>query len=304
MGLQNYVTVETPATIANFGPGFDVLGLALDGLSEKITAKMNDGPSVIAGVTGYDAASIPMAAADNLATIAADTFLAAKGIEGGVTIEIERTFPASAGLGSSAAASVGGATAAAMLSGFEDDEDAIFAAAAEAESGQSGFHLDNVVPAMMGGITLAPAQPKVADVYHCPVPEGLWLAVVTPRQKLTTHQARRALPTTTPMSEWTGELAAASRLVAALHSGDLARVALEVNRPSFNERYRGPMIEGFRPAKAAGMKAGAMAVSICGAGASLFALASSHDSAKAAADAIAASLPGGATFLHICTPVV
>lgn len=297
MGTQNSVTVHTPATIANFGPGFDVLGLALDGLSETIVAKLIDGPSQVADVTGMDAASIPVDSTKNLATIAADNFLASKGITGeGVSLEIERRFPVSAGLGSSAAAAVGGAKAAAILSGYEDDLDAILMAAAEAESGQSGYHLDNVVPALMGGIALAPAKPTVADVYSCPVPAGMVLAVVTPQQKLTTHEARRALPTSTPMSEWTAELAAASRLVAALHSGDLTKVAAEVNRPSFNERYRGPMIDGFRPAKAAGIKAGALAVSICGAGPSLFAIAPSTGLAEAAGAAMAACLPSGPSF--------
>lgn len=299
MGTQNYATVHTPATIANFGPGFDVLGLALDGLSERLTAKLVDGPSAITGITGYDAACIPIDPAKNLATVAADNFLKAKGIAGGVAMEIDRSFPVSAGLGSSAAAAVGGARAVAILTGYEDDLDAILTAAADAESGQSGYHLDNVVPAMMGGIALAPAKPIAADIYRCPVPADLWLAVITPKQKLTTHQARSALPKTAPMSEWTGELAAASRLVAALHEGDLERVAKEVNRPSFNERYRGPMIEGFRPAKAAGIKAGALAVSVCGAGPSLFAIAASQSAAEGCADALAASFSGGTSFRFV-----
>lgn len=298
MGTQNYVTVHTPATIANLGPGFDVLGLALGGLSERLTAKLIDGPSTVAGVTGYDAANIPTAREKNLATIAADKFLASKGIAEGITIEIDRSFPVSAGLGSSAAAAVGGAKAAALLSGFDDDWDGILAAAAEAESGQSGFHLDNVVPALVGGIVLAPSQPKAADIFRCPIPADMWLAVVTPKQKLTTHQARQALPTETPMSEWTGELAAASRVVAALHSGDLGRIGHEVNRPSFNERYRGPMIDGFRPAKAAGVKAGALAVSICGAGPSMFAICGSEAQAQTVSDAMVASL-GDSAFRFI-----
>lgn len=296
MGTQNTVTVHTPATIANFGPGFDVLGLALDGLSEKIVAKLVDGPSEITAITGMDADAIPTDASKNLAAIAAHNYVKAKGEKTGLAITIERSFPVSAGLGSSAAAAVGGARAAAILLGYEDDLDGILAAAAEAESGQSGYHLDNVVPAFVGGITLAPAQPVVADIYACPIPASMWLAVVTPNQKLTTHAARQALPSTTPMSEWTGELAAGSRLIAALFSGSLQRVAAEVNRPSFNERYRGPMVDGFRPAKAAGVKAGAQAVSICGAGPSLFAIADSKAAAETAGAAIAASLPAGAQF--------
>ena len=98
------LTVFAPATIANLSCGFDVLGLALDGIGDILHLELTPEPGVsITRVTGAD---IPLETDRNVAGIAGMAFLeAATGYSGGVRIEIEKRIAPGSGIGSSAASS-------------------------------------------------------------------------------------------------------------------------------------------------------------------------------------------------------
>ena len=72
-------TVFAPASIGNVGPGFDVLGLAVDGVGDEVRLERTDGPSTIEEITGVDAELIPRAAEKNVVTVAAEAMLRALG---------------------------------------------------------------------------------------------------------------------------------------------------------------------------------------------------------------------------------
>ena len=69
--------VFAPATVGNVGPGFDVLGLAVDGLGDIVDAELTDGPTEVVEVRGRDAALIPRGADENAAAVAASAWLRA-----------------------------------------------------------------------------------------------------------------------------------------------------------------------------------------------------------------------------------
>ena len=96
------VAAFAPATVANLGPGFDVLGMAVDGAGDTVVATLSHVPGVsIAGITGTDRLSTDPT--QNTAGIAAAATLELAGIQAGVSLQIHKGLPLCSGLGSSAA---------------------------------------------------------------------------------------------------------------------------------------------------------------------------------------------------------
>ena len=104
--------IFVPASIGNVGPGFDTLGLAIEGLGDTFEVELHDGPDEVVQVSGIDKDHVPKDPSKNVSVIAAQKLLAKNNLKYGVKLTIERQLPISGGLGSSAAASVGGALAA------------------------------------------------------------------------------------------------------------------------------------------------------------------------------------------------
>src|SRR5690606_14500434 len=103
----------------------------------------------------------------------------------GVGLKIERSLPIAGGLGSSAAASVGGAFAAAHLVGRDGDHNAMVTAALAGEARVAGHHLDNIAPSLFGGLCLVQRVNPVS-VAPIPIAGDWWITVVTPDLELPT----------------------------------------------------------------------------------------------------------------------
>ena len=101
-----------PGSIGNVGPGFDVLGLAVDGIGDRVTVELVTGESRVDQLVGRDAALVPRDPDANCAVVAARALLRGRGIVAGVVVSIDKGLPLSGGLGGSAASSVAGAFAA------------------------------------------------------------------------------------------------------------------------------------------------------------------------------------------------
>ncbi len=286
-------TVFAPATIGNVGPGFDVLGLCVEGLGDRVTITLlADGEaSRIDSVTGADAADIPRDASLNAVSIAAHAMLTAHGLGArGVSVRIERTLPLSGGMGGSAAASVGGALAAAIAAKMPITREGLFEAALAGESAVAGRHLDNIAPCVLGGLTLVrPTEPL--DVIELNAP-AWWVALVTPDVRISTKDARAVLPLESARSEWVMQMANTAALVSAFarEDEDLARRALV---DVYAEPRRAKLIPGFYDVQRAAREAGALGASISGAGPTIFALCTREDIALACVDKMKAALPMG-----------
>jgi homoserine kinase len=275
------IKVFVPATIGNVGPGFDVLGLALDALGDEIGLSLNYGPSRVLKVTGRDADLIPIDPDRNVIVRSALAYLKRKGADSsvGVHVNVSRQLPVSGGLGSSAAAAVGGALAAAHAFGDSFDDRDILEAALVGEAMVAGRHLDNIAPCYFGGLTLVQGiDPPV--VQKIPVHSGFHVAVLTPRMQLSTKQARGVLPETLSTDRWTRQMSMSIGLAVGLSSGHLQLV-----RDSFNDYFAEParahLIPDFQKVKQAAQTAGALGCSISGAGPSIFALCENEQAAKA-----------------------
>ncbi len=257
-------TVFAPGSVGNVGPGFDILGLAIDGIGDRVTVELGKtGPVIVRGV---DAELVPTDPARNAAAIAASALLSKQPFQ----VTIEKGIPVSAGLGGSASSSVAGAYAAALASGDPVTREDIMLCALEGEIAVSGRHLDNIAPITMGGLVLSRSIDPI-DVIPLPAPQNWSIALITPRVRIETKQARAILPQKWERESWVQQMANTSALIVAFSTGDgaLARRALD---DLYAEPRRAPMIPHFADVKRAALEAGAFGCSISGSGPTIFAI--------------------------------
>ena len=146
---MSWVKVFSPATVANIGPGFDVLGMAVECLGDTIKAKRtNKDVSIIEIISNT---KIPKGIDSNTASIAAIEILKVLGNPGGLELIIEKGLPSGSGLGSSAASAAAGAFAANILYGEKLNTNQLISAACNAEEVVSAKHADNTAAAILGG---------------------------------------------------------------------------------------------------------------------------------------------------------
>jgi homoserine kinase len=269
-------TAFAPGSIGNVGPGFDVLGLAFDGAGDKVTVELTRGESRVEAVTGRDAELVPLAADRNCAAIAANAYLRPFGYR--AIVSLEKGLPLAGGMGGSAASSVAGAYAAGLALGQSPAIPDVLASALEGESFVAGRHLDNIASAVVGGLALSRCTDPI-DVIRIPVAADWWVALVTPRVRIQTKDARALLPDQSDRATWVQQMANTAALAHAFASGDgdLLRRALDDH---YAEPLRAPLIPHFYDVKRAALESGAFGCSISGSGPTLFALAANEDIAR------------------------
>jgi homoserine kinase len=206
------VRVTVPATSANLGPGFDCLGLALE-LRDELSADVG-GTGLEIVVTGEGADSV---ASDetHLVARAMDAAFGQMGVSSPpVRLSCTNRIPHARGLGSSAAAIVGGIALARGLvhDGHRRlDDGAAFALAVALEG-----HPDNVAPAMHGGFVISGETEDDVWADRSPVDPSVGAVAFVPPHGLPTATARGLLPPTVPHRDAVANTGRAALLVAAL----------------------------------------------------------------------------------------
>ena len=216
------VRVQVPASSANLGPGFDALGLAL-GLHNVVTARV--APSGLhVEVTGEGADSVPADESNLVVASMRSAFGELGGQPPGLHVVCENVIPHGQGLGSSAAAIVGGVCAARALVGasIADDDALRLAAAIEG-------HPDNVAAALLGGATLAWTDGTGVHATRLEVSDALRPVVfVAGSGSQSTKAARSLLPEQVLRSEAVASASRTGLLVHALRARpDLLLAATE-----------------------------------------------------------------------------
>lgn len=283
--MSDRVRVFAPATASNLGPGFDVLGLALERPGDLVDAERRDRPGIeIVEVTGAD--SLSTDPGENVVGIAARAALERLDRAAGVRLRLHKQMPLGSGLGSSAASSVAGAVAVNALFGDVLTPDDLVACALRGEAAASGTaHADNVAPCVLGGIVLIRASNPL-DLIRLPVPRALRIVLVHPHAEVLTAEARRLVAEKRfTIGQAVANLGNVAALVAALHQGDLAMLGRSIS-DALVEPIRAPLVPAFAEVKAAALDAGALGCSISGSGPSVLAFADSD----AAADSVAAAM--------------
>ena len=258
------VHVRVPATSANLGPGFDALGLAL-ALHNEVTASESDRVRVT--IEGEGAGRLSPGAENVVARGVRKAYEAAGRPFKGVALACVNRVPTARGLGSSAAAWVGGLVAGNALLGGPLSRDALLALAARAEG-----HPDNVTAALMGGLTVscATGQGRIAAI-SLPVPAAVRWVVLVPEVTSATAEARAVLPPTFTRADAVFNVQRVALLLAALQSGRLDCLG-EALDDRLHQPYRLRLFPWMPAVVEAARAAGAVGCVLSGAGPSLLAV--------------------------------
>lgn len=273
------VRVFAPASIANMGCGFDIIGLALDEVGDIIEIVQSEGDGLT--ITNKSGVPLPENIEDNVITPVVRAFLNKIGKKAQIDVTIcEKIYPGS-GIGSSAASSAAAAYGMNELYGCPLTEEEVVECAMEGENlASGGYHADNAAPAVMGGIILIRGYEPL-DVVKISVPGNFYCAVIHPRIVVSTKEAREILPKQVPLHSAITQWGNVGGLVAGLFTSDIELVGRSM-KDVIAEPHRKQFIPGFDELREKVLAAGALAMNISGSGPSVFALCNHRDKADAA----------------------
>lgn len=257
------VRVQIPATTANMGPGFDTLGMALK--LYNIVELDETGRGLYIDVEGDGADKIPRDASNVVYLAAARVFKQVNYEPAGLKIRIINNIPLARGLGSSAAAIVGGLVAANILTGSKLTEKDILNIATDIEG-----HPDNVAPALLGGIIVSVQAEGEVKYSKIDPPSKLKCVVAIPDFALPTKLAREVLPSSVSMADAVFNISRSSLLVTALIKQDFNLMSAAMD-DKLHQPYRANLVPGMKKVFAAAKLAGARGIVLSGAGPTLIA---------------------------------
>lgn len=267
--VQQQATAFAPATVANLGPGFDWMGCAVEGDGDVVNARAlpdRPGEVVIEGIEG-DGSRLSLEAPKNCIGIAAIETLKLMGRKPsvGVGLRLRKGLPLGSGMGSSAASAAASAVAVNALFGSPLTKDTLVYAGLASEAAVSGYHADNIAPALLGGFILIRSCDPL-DLQRLAFPGDLFFVLVNPKFEAPTAEMRAVLPKEVPMKQVINNCSMGGTLVAGILSGDAALIGKALGSDAIVEPVRGPLIPGFPAVKAAAQAAGAYGCTISGAG--------------------------------------
>lgn len=213
--------ISVPASSANLGPGFDVLGLALD-LANTCEFKLSDDKNEFENNIN-----------SNLIYKAYNYAFDFYG-EGALPVDfdLDTNIPLSRGLGSSASCIVMGIMAAFDVMKRDFDKKEILKIATKMEG-----HPDNVAPAIFGNAVASILKDDQVYLEEFEISNNFKFLAIIPEFKLPTKEARDALPKTYSKEDAVFNLSRLSMVILSLISGDEEnlRVALD---DKIHEPYR------------------------------------------------------------------
>lgn len=275
--MANSVTVKAPSSTANLGPGFDVFGLALDAFFDevKLSKKKQKGISIVSDD------EIPTNPSKNTAGLVVKAMQKKFKKNDGLEIKIKKGVPAGYGMGSSAASAAAAAVAFDKLYKLNLDNNSLVKFAGEGEKASAGsIHYDNVAASVLGGFVIVRTSPF--DVIQISAPKNLSLCVAIPKLAIPakkTKVSRSVIPNKVKISDSVQNLSNATALVAGFVSSNPEIIGSAI-RDVIVEPARKHMIPGYSYVKKNALAAGALGVTISGAGPSVIAFAQKSSNLK------------------------
>ena len=270
--MRRSITVRVPATSANCGAGFDVLGVSC-AIYNELTLTLTDSPELEIICEGEGQDALPRDSS-NVVWRSVRHLLKKVGAEDtfpGGQLLLKNAVPVSRGLGSSAAAIVSGLKAANVIIGNHFNRGELLDIATEIEG-----HPDNVAPAIYGGFTVNITEKGKAQCFTFLPKVRLKLVAAVPDFALPTREAREILPDTTTRKDAVFNIGRASMLVAGLMNGSERFISLGL-ADVMHEPYREKFIPGFKEVVVAAKNAGALGAVLSGAGPTIIAYCAHRD---------------------------
>jgi len=262
------VTVKAPSSTANLGPGFDVFGLAVNAFYDEITLtkKSTKGVNI---VTEDD---IPTNPDKNTAGLVVKNMIDKFRTKDGIEIKIKKKVPAGYGMGSSAASAAAAVVAFDKLYNLRLKGNSLVEFAGVGEKASAGsIHYDNVAASVLGGFVIVKTNPL--DVIRIDPPSDLRMCIAVPKlevPKKKTKVSRSVIPKKISLKDSITNLSNATAIVAGFMSKDSELIGRSI-KDVIIEPARQHMIPGFTKVKENALNAGALGVTISGAGPSVIA---------------------------------
>lgn len=257
--MSQKATARIPASTTNLGPGFDVLGLALQ-LYSTVSLEITDNQTEVV-VSGVDIEKIP-STTDHVAFRAVESVYQRSGqqLPNGLILNIVNGIPAIRGLGGSGTAILGGLLTANALCGkpFSRSELLNFAATIEG-------HPDNVAASMHGGLVISVQENDQIQTIQIPCDPDLHIVLAIPEFTLSTQKAREILPKHVKFADAIYNISRSSLLVASIATGKLELLSNAMT-DKLHQPYRSTLIPGYYDVVDAATSAGALSIALSGAG--------------------------------------
>ena len=282
--------MEVPASSANLGAGYDCLGVAL-AMTNRIELEVRvwSRGEIELTVDGEGRNELTEDRENRFVQgLEAALRLALGDLPDGVgwRIGMRNQIPLSRGLGSSAAATVGGVLAGNALAGEPLSRPELLRLATQIEE-----HPDNAAAVLLGGFVVSTSTAAGVEAIRFDAPRELRAVLYIPDLRLSTRDMRAALPASVPLVDAAANLAAVAVGVAGLATGrhDLLR-RLTVDR--LHEPYRTAIYPQLPGMVAAAREAGALGACLSGAGSTIIAFTDSANGATALETALTAAAAG------------
>lgn len=276
---QTRLVIRVPATSANLGVGFDVMGLALD-LMATFTVSRAERLCVYGCLEQYCNDHNLVWTSYTTACHMLDVSVHP------LCIGIDSPLPLSGGLGSSSTCVVAGVVAAQLLSGRPFDRALALNMACAIEG-----HPDNVAPAIYGGLTSSFVEAGITHAAVMPVGENLRFVAMAPPYEVLTEQARHALPTEIPLQVAVWQMGRCVAMADALERGD-AELLSKACHDKLHEPYRMRLIPDYDLLRTKALQAGASAFVISGSGSTMLAITDGDERAQDVTRALQGSVDG------------
>ena len=266
------ITVEAPASIANLGPGFDILAVAIDGFKDRVQISIKPGSNNIS--IKVENSDIPEDE-NNVAYGVIKEAIHRYGLHGlDFYVRIVKGVPVAYGLGSSGATAAATAYGLAQLTGLDLEPQDMVKLAGAGEAIVAGTpHYDNVSASLFGGIVLV--DPITLKPYRINPTTEFWIAVIIPRiprDEKKTRLMRSIIPREIGLHIHIKQSANVAKMIYALQHGDLETLSEAVSLDYVAEPYRAKLIPGYWELKKTALENGALGFNIAGAGPATFSI--------------------------------
>ncbi len=276
--LLEEIKVFAPATVANVGCAFDILGFALENIGDEMIFRKTTKPGV--RIISKGLGNLPTEPEKNVAGVVALEMLKEENGSFGVEIEINKLINPGSGIGSSAASASGAAFGLNKLFGKNYNNHELIHFAMQGEALASGaMHADNVAPAITGEFSLIRGYNPL-DLIVIEAPKNLYCTIIHPQIEIKTKEAREMLPKQVNLKDAVIQWGNVAGLIAGLHQSDYELIGRSL-KDIIIEPQRAKLIPGFYELKQAALDSGAMGCSISGSGPSVFALSEGKERAEA-----------------------
>ncbi|MFN8576145.1 MAG: homoserine kinase [Candidatus Sericytochromatia bacterium] len=263
------VKIQVPATTANIGSGFDILGACLN-LYNYIDIEISDLYNLSYSGKEYKSSLSPDK--DNLFYTSLERVYKEFGVKvPEFNINIEVNIPLSRGVGSSSSAIVSGVYSANYFLGNKLSNSEMLRICNDIEG-----HPDNVAPCLLGGVIISMSEYNKVYTQKIKPKNNYKFIVVVPEFELSTKEARKVLPEKISFSDSIFNSSHLAFLIMSLINGDDELLKISLN-DRLHEQYRGKLIKGFDDIKKIAVENGAIGSVLSGAGPTILAIANKNE---------------------------